>query len=54
MAVLLKPSAAASTIRDLIAKALALVDRLDHDTNSTRSSSVNVTTGATGLGIHQV
>jgi hypothetical protein len=54
IAVLLSPSAAANTIRDLIAKALALFDRLDHDTNSERSSSVNFTTGATGFGTHQV
>jgi hypothetical protein len=34
IAVLLSPSAAANTIRDRIAKALALFDRRDHDTNS--------------------
>jgi hypothetical protein len=32
---------------------IALFDRLDHDNNSDRSSSVRTTTGATGLGTHQ-
>jgi hypothetical protein len=54
IAVLLSPSAAANTIRDRIAKALALFDRRDHDTNSERSSSVKFTTGATGVGTHPV
>ena len=49
-----QPSAAANTIRDRIANAFALFDRLDHATNWVRSSSVRFTTGATGLGAHQV
>jgi hypothetical protein len=54
IAVFPNPSAAASTIRDRIANAFALFDRRDHATNWACSSSVNVTTGAKGLGTHQV
>ncbi|MGO9030523.1 MAG: hypothetical protein ACLQI9_01920 [Mycobacterium sp.] len=53
IAVLLSPSAAASTIRDRIANALALVDRRDHANNWERSSSVRSTIGATGFGTYQ-
>lgn len=35
--------------RDRIARAFALLDRRDHDTNSQRSSSVRFTTDATGF-----
>ena len=47
------PSAAASTIRDRTANAFADVARRDHVTNWARSSSVNRTAGATGSGTNQ-
>ena len=53
IAVVLNPSAAASTIRDRIASAFALFARRDHATNWARSPSESSTTGATGLGTHQ-
>ena len=53
IAVLPSPSAAASTIRERTANAFALFARRDHRVNSTRSSSVNSTTGAEGLGTRQ-
>ena len=52
-ALVLIPSAAASTIRERTANAFADVARRDHATNWARSSSVNVTAGATGSGTDQ-
>jgi hypothetical protein len=54
IAVLPSPSAAANTIRDRIANAFALFARRDQATSCARSSAVNSTATATGLGTHQV
>src|SRR3954452_14594898 len=53
IAVFPSPSAAASTIRERIANAFALFARRDQATNCDRSSSVNSTTAAKGLGTCQ-
>jgi MoxR-like ATPase len=53
IAVVLNPSAAASTIRDRTASAFALFARRDQATNCARSPSESSTTGATGLGTSQ-